>query len=282
PVLAALYPIGMLILQACVAIGLTLLGVMLCAMITPLLGLAALPLFPLILWAFKQLDGHLYAYYLMHDYAYSAQSRGAYAPDLEHRMADFAATIETALNTDVDEVLVIGHSSGAHLAVSILADLLRAGRVPPGASLAFLSLGHVMPMVAFLPNAHRLRRDLAYLGSCPNICWVDVTSIADGCTFALCDPVAVTGVAQDDQKWPLILSAAFQKTLSPAAWKALKWRYFSIHFQYLHAFDRPGDYDYFQITAGPIRLQDRYAHRAPSPNAIRTPVSKYTSVTPWG
>jgi hypothetical protein len=46
------------------------------------------------------------------------------------------------------------------------------------------------------------------------ITWVDVTAPGDGCTFALCDPVAVTGVAPPDQKWPLVLSAAFSQTLS--------------------------------------------------------------------
>ena len=51
-------------------------------------------------------------------------------------MAEFGDDIAAALRRDVDEVLVVGHSSGAHLGVSILADLIRAGRVPearPGA-----------------------------------------------------------------------------------------------------------------------------------------------------
>ncbi len=98
----------------------------------------------------RRKDGKLFAYYLMHDYAYSAQSRGAYPPELEQRMAHFGDAIAAALTTDVDEVLVVGHSSGAHLAVSILSDLIRAGRVPPtGPHLALLSLGQVVPMVSF-------------------------------------------------------------------------------------------------------------------------------------
>ena len=116
-------------------------------------------------------------------------------------MADFGDRIAEALADDVDEVLVVGHSSGAHLAVSILADLICDGRVPEsGPKLAFLSLGQVVPMVSFLPKAGRLRRDLAYLSVTPALTWIDVTAPGDGCCFALCDPVAVTGVAPPDQK----------------------------------------------------------------------------------
>ncbi len=95
------------------------------------LAAALLALVAVLRW-FRARDNRLFAYYLMHDYAHSAQAGGAYPPDLEDRLADFADRIAAALADDVDEVLVVGHSSGAHLAVSMLADLLRAGRVPPG------------------------------------------------------------------------------------------------------------------------------------------------------
>ncbi len=194
-------------------------------------------------------------------------------------MAEFADIIALALTEDVDEVLVVGHSSGAHLAVSVLADLIRDGLVPEdGPELAFLSLGQVVPMVSFLPEATRLRGDLAYLAASDALTWVDVTAPGDGCCFALCDPVAVTGVAPADKQWPLVISAAFTQTLSPARWMALRWRFFRLHFHYLCAFDRPKDYDYFQITAGPRLLRDRYAGRSPSKSRIETPSSGFTSV----
>ncbi len=196
-------------------------------------------------------------------------------------MADFGNSIADALSEDIEEVLIVGHSSGAHLAVSILADLIRDGRVPiDGPKLAFLSLGQVVPMVSFLPKADKLRRDLAFLSTASNVTWVDVTAPGDGCCFALCDPVAVTGVAPDNKQWPLVISAAFTQSLTAARWKALRWRFFRLHFQYLCAFDQPKDYDYFQITAGPILLQDRYAGRKPSKSRIDVPVSKYRSMKP--
>ncbi len=285
PVIAALYPVGMLIVQALLAVALGLLTYRALEMVTDhwaaRLAFAAVGTglgIALLRW-FKKKDGKFFAYYLMHDYAYSAATRGANPPELEARMAQFGNDIAAALTDGVDEVLVVGHSSGAHLGVSVLADLIRAGRVPErGPALGFLSLGQVVPMVSFLPRAERLRGDLRYLSTREELAWVDVTAPGDGCAFALCDPVSVSGVAPEGKRWPLVFSAAFTQTLSPTRWKALRWRFFRLHFQYLCAFDRPRDYDYFQITAGPQTLAARYDGRPASKSRIDHAVSKYTSV----
>jgi hypothetical protein len=280
PVIAALYPVVFLLVQLALAL-LAAWGVgWALSWLHPwlaVLGLAVVP--PILMW-FRKQDNKFFAYYLMHDYAYSAASRGANPPELEARMADFSAAIRAALDTDVDEVLVVGHSSGAHLAVSILSDLIRNGLPDEGPQLNLLTLGQVVPMVSFLPDAWRLRADLAFLSEQEDIAWVDVTAPGDGCAFALCDPVSVSGVAGPDKKWPLVFSAAFTQTLSPETWNSLKRRFFRLHFQYLCAFDRPKDYDYFRITAGPSTLRDRYRGRVASKSRIDHAVSKYTSTQP--
>ena len=230
-----------------------------------------------VLRLFQRQDRRFLAYYLMHDYAYAAGRWGANPPELEARMAEFAATIRAALTDGYDEVLVVGHSSGAILGVSVLADLIRAG-LPQGAVLSLLTLGQVIPMVSFLPEARRLRGDLAFLSARDEVTWVDVTAPGDGCAFALCDPVSVTGVAPAGKRWPLVISAAFSQTFSPARWRAMRFRWFRLHFQYMCAFDRPGDYDYFRITAGPLTLGARYRGRAASKSRIERPLSGHRSV----
>jgi hypothetical protein len=282
PMIAALYPIFFLLGQLGIALGVGWgVGTAVAHYSHPVVGLfAAFGVMWLILNMFRRYDNKVFAYYLMHDYAYSAQVGGANPPELERRMDDFRASIRAALAQDVDEVLVVGHSSGAHLAVSVLADLIREGVPPHAPALALLSLGQVVPMVSFLPKAGRLRADLHFLAASDALTWVDVTAPGDGCAFALCDPVAVTGVAPPGKRWPLVMSAAFTQTLSPARWKALRWKFFRLHFQYLCAFDRPGDYDYFQITAGPQTLAARYAGRKPSGSRIETPLSGYRGMTP--
>lgn len=283
PVIAALYPIGMLLLQLVLAALAGWIVFRLSGQFGPVAsGIGAalgIVLAVAILRWFKARDGKFFAYYLMHDYAYSARYRGANPPELEARIAQFTAEIAQALRSDVDEVLVVGHSSGAHLAVSILADLIRQGQVPQqGPQLGFLSLGQVVPMVSFLRNAKRLRGDLQYLSERDELAWIDVTAPGDGCAFALCDPVSVSGVARPAKRWPIVFSAQFTQSLSAARWKELRWRFFRLHFQYLCAFDNPLDYDYFQITSGPVSLRTRYEHRPPSSSRIDRSISKFTSI----
>lgn len=300
PLIAALYPIGVLILQLIAALlvahltGWALSTLFSAAALWAFGGGAILiwgasllywtPFFAivvLILRWFKSRDRRIYAYYLMNDYAFSASHRGATPPALQTRLDEFRGIIATALLQDYDEVLVVGHSSGAHLAVSILADILRSNpHRPARPALSFLSLGQVIPMVSFLPDAHQLRADLQFLSQRDEIVWVDVTAPGDGCSFALCDPVGVSGVATRDKQWPLVFSAQFSRSLSPELWQSLRRKFFRLHFQYLCAFDQPLDYDYFQITAGPLTLGQRYANRPPSKSRIDVPVSKYTSVAP--
>ena len=293
PVIAALYPVGMLLGQLALSVFAGWLAARALFWILRLAGLGGLVFDWLsvgvgviaavsLLRLFKRLDHRIFAYYLMHDYAFSARWRGAHPPKQSARISEFANHILLALTEgDADEVLVVGHSSGAHLAISALAQLFREGRLPAAhPPLALLTLGQVVPMVSFLPDAHELRADLHLLSAQEGISWVDVTAPGDGCAFALCDPVAVSGVAPDDQRWPLVLSAAFTQTLSPSRWRALRWRFFRLHFQYLCAFDRPGDYDYFRITAGPQTLADRFKGRLPSKSRIVTPTSGYREMTP--
>jgi hypothetical protein len=281
PVIAALYPVFALLAQALLAILLAwVVGAVVSRLVAPGVGwIIGLPTFVAILQWFRDHDNRFFAYYLMHDYAFAAGLNGRNPPVLETRMARFRQQIEAAMATDVDEVLVVGHSSGAHLAVSILADLIRdAGVRRNGPKLALLSLGQVVPMVSFLPEAHRLRSDLRYLSMSDRLTWVDVSAPGDGCSFALCDPVAVTGVAAPNKRWPIVFSAAFTQSLSPQRWQAMKRKYFKLHFQYLCAFDRPKDYDYFQITAGPLTLAERYGDRPSSKSRIDVPASRYTSM----
>lgn len=289
PAIAALYPVVVLLLEAALAVAVA--GVVIWLAVRA--GLALWPGGPAAMMAiaglvlgtaaglavlrwFRRHDRRIFAWYLMHDYAFTASAGGAVPAALRPRLDAFSGRVAVALGEDWDEVLVVGHSSGAHLAVTVLAGLIRQGGMAPGGpALGLLTLGQVVPMVSFLPGAADLRRDLAFLSSRPELTWVDVSAPGDGCAYALCDPVAVSGVAPADKRWPLVVSAAFTRTLSPERRQALKWRFFRLHFQYLCAFDRPGDYDYFRITAGPLTLAARYRGRAPSQSRIERPANRY-------
>ena len=175
PMIAALYPILFLVLQ----LGFALLAGwgwgLVVAQIHWVPGvLAGAAMIWALLVAFRRWDNKVFAYYLMYDYAYSAQADGANPPELEARMAVFRARIGQAMVEDNDEVLVIGHSSGAHLAVSILSDLIREQIAPGGARLGVSDArtsgadgvvpanGHALARRSGLP----LHTDRADMGRC--------------------------------------------------------------------------------------------------------------------
>ncbi len=271
PMLAALYPV--VLLGGQLALGLLVLWLALWALGWAgwLVGMGALYG---ILVLFKRQDSRIYAYYLLYVYAFSAWHAGGYPPALRARMQDFKARIAKALTQDNDEVLIVGHSVGAHLGVELLAEMEREGMITGNTPLALLSLGEVIPMISYLPAARGLRRNLHALGQSARVFWLDVTAPGDGGCFALCDPVAVSGVGAG----PKVLSAAFSQTLKPETYAARKRAFFKLHFQYLCAFDRPGAYDYFAITAGPHTLEARFGAQPNSPSKRTQCFSKYTDM----
>ena len=283
PMLSGLYPVAVLVAQA-LAAGLAGWGAGWLVAAQSTSTLAGLAVGLAVAWAVlalaQKLDHKLYAYYLLYDFGHTARHYGANPPALEDRLAAFVASIHEAMAQDWDEVLIVGHSSGAALAVSAAADVLRAG-LPPGAPpLALLTLGQAIPMQSFLPRAHRLRADLRMLSMHEELFWLDVSAPGDGACFGLSDPVAVSGVAPENQRWPLVISAAFSQSLRPETWKRLRRRFIRLHIQYLSAFDAPRDYDYFQITAGPRTLAARYHARKPSPSRDARPLSPHTGMAP--
>ena len=275
PILAAMYPVVVLMGQIAFS---AMLGKILGGFVGGAVGFVlGVGLFYLMLVLFRRLDKHFFAYYLLHDFAFWAQDGGAMPEVLGCRVDKFCNRICEALDSDVDEVLIVGHSSGAHLAVVLAAEVLR--RRTDASKLALLTLGQAIPVTSFLPGAWDLRRDLQQISTRKDVKWLDVSAPGDGACFALSDPVAVSGAASQAQKYgPTVISAAFSQTLSAKTQRATRWKFFRRHIQYLCAFDFPVEYDYFKITAGPVSLKARFAHRDSSASSIVKVFSPHTSV----
>ena len=275
PILAAMYPVIVLLGQIVFSAALgKVLGDAVGGAVGFVLGLG---LFYLMLVLFRRMDKHFFAYYLLHDFAFWAQDGGAMPEVLGGRVHKFCDRICEALDSDVDEVLIVGHSSGAHLAVVLAAEVLRRRSDAP--KLALLTLGQAIPVTSFLPSAWDLRRDLQQISMREDVKWLDVSAPGDGACFALSDPVAVSGAASGARKYgPTVISAAFSQTLSIETQRATRWKFFRRHIQYLCAFDYPVEYDYFKITAGPVSLKARFAHRSSTASVVEKVYSPHTSI----
>ena len=117
PVIAALYPVVMLVAQAAAALALAYAAGAVMQLWHPGLFWLGIAVILWVLMGFCRYDNRLFAYYLMHHYAYSTAAHGAHPNDLEARLDEFATRVLASLRSDVDEVLLVGHSSGAHLAI---------------------------------------------------------------------------------------------------------------------------------------------------------------------
>ncbi|WP_329717356.1 hypothetical protein [Ideonella sp.] len=196
------------------------------------------------------------------------QSRGQ-LPTLEERLDQFAKRLcELVVAPHVDEVLVVGHSSGAMLAVSVLARALGADRqlLQRPASVSLLTLGECIPLLSYQPEAAKFRQELGTLRAAHDLNWIDVTAPPDGCCFALIDPTDVCedGVpteARASGGGPKRVSPRFVRCFPPERYQAIRRDRYRCHFQYLMAVEVPGTYDYFALTAGPRRLADNFAHQ---------------------
>jgi len=214
-------------------------------------------------WWGRKLEARFSMYWMVRSYHFTSRQATGHTPDLEQRLNEQAARLaERLANADDDEVLVVGHSSGAIMAAIVVARALalRPGLLAGGQRVSLLTLGQWLPLLGLLPMATAFRTELAALAAEPGLDWLDFSAPPDGCCFALCDPLQACGISGERRLRLKMLNPRFADMFDADAYAALKRDRFELHFQYLKTSPRPVDYSYFDITAGPLRLWDRFAH----------------------
>ena len=210
------------------------------------------------------------------------QARGE-LPELEERLQGFADLLLAELRSPEapDEVLVVGHSSGAMLAISVVARVLQHPKTLPAEvqRLSLLTLGQCVPVLSYQPEAHGFRAELQCLRRRRDLQWLDVTAPPDGCCFALIDPTELSPPRRPDHveaadaaggaQGPKRISARFATMFSDAQYRQIRRDKYRCHFQYLMAAEKLAEHDYFAITAGPQRLMQRH-EKQPSVRGFRT------------
>lgn len=221
-----------------------------------------------VLWGALRWERRLNTSWLLRIYQFAADWRSGRTPDLEQRMDTAAdAIVRKLAEPQVDEVLLVGFSVGSLLAASIAARVQQraAAQGLPLDHLALLTLGHCIPLLGLMAGADAFRAELARLGRPPRVRWADFSSPTDWGSFALVDPLAIAlGPAGAERPFaPRMASPRFHTMFAPEVYAALARDKRRIHLQYLMAGERATPYDYFAITAGPLRLAERLEFQAP-------------------
>ena len=228
-------------------------------------------------------ESKTYLLYLCDDSASTFQFANRQRPDWENRMDAFAGYVVDAVrNSDADEVVIVGHSSGSFLAVDVLDRAL--ARDPAlgrhGPKLALLTIGANLPIIGFHPGAQWFRDRLRRLAIAPNLTWVDYQSRHDIMNFWPFDPIAGHGITLGrERRNPLVVPISFRDLWTAGGFGYRRWRFFRAHFQFLLANERPGAaYDYYLICCGPFDLVTRATH--PDEVAAKMAINEEPAVQP--
>ena len=219
--------------------------------------------------AFGWLQSRVQMDWLMRSTRYILKQARGRTPELEARIDQHAATLASLAVEDsgVDEVMVVGHSSGCMLVVSVVARALAAWQRVPAhrrPTLSLLTLGQCIQVLSYQPQARQFREELARLRACEELRWVDVSSPVDGCCFALSDPtlVCLDGDKADASPAPgapKCVNPRWAQFFSAARYRALKRDKMACHFQYLRPAEHPGPCELLYWIASPQRLTEATA-----------------------
>lgn len=242
--------------------------------------------------AMEALLNRIYFWQLLNDWVFNWQHGQGWRPDYERRLDAFADHVIArcaafaASGDNPDEIMILGHSSGALTAVELTARVLARDphlggstlRDPalhdptlhdptlgaptldaPTQTLALVTLGSGLPLVAMQPRAARLRGEIATLVASTRLVWADFQAPQDWMNFPGFNPVRHLALDLEGKPPanPLVRSARFREIISAETYKKVRWRPFRMHFQFLLSNDQRGYYDFFAMTLGPQRLRER-------------------------
>jgi hypothetical protein len=251
PVAVVVFCLFCLIVAGVAAWGLAQLAAM--SGLPPFFGLAAFALLLLAPAAWRRFDGWANLCWLGRGHQHMVElSRGDIA-GMDDRIGRFAdRLLDEAASGDRDDILVVGHSSGALHAVSMIGRAVRRrpdlGRA--GSPLRLITLGHSIPPYAMLGPSGADADALAALVEADWISWVDVTAAADPGAAGVWNPLRHSPFdARQDRVVRRL--PRFHRALSPEAFRALKRDPMAYHFQYMRASDHPDVYDWHRMAFGP-------------------------------
>jgi len=261
------YPHVLLLAEALCSLGIAL-GIALAmnaAGLPRVFGIAAaIPVFVALLGTvLKYTENQTYLLYLLSDTIWTWQFSHRQRPEWDQRIDRFAEyLVKVARESDAEEIVVVGHSSGSFLGTEILA---RALKLDPslgrhGPRIVLLTIGGNFPIVGFHATSKDFRDHLRLLAVEPSIDWIDCQSRKDVMNFYPFDPIAGHGIdVGPSRRNPTIVPVRFREIIKPEHYNVFRWKFFRVHFQFVMANERPHAYDFFMIVCGPIPLRDRMA-----------------------
>lgn len=176
-------------------------------------------------------------------------------PSIEARLDRVASDIAEASRSETDEIVVIGHSLGAVLAVELL---VRALKLEPdlgrsGPKVVLVTVGSSILKIGLHPAAAGFREAADRIASTPGIFWGDFQAISDLMNFYKQDPLTAMGLPARDV--PLVKIVRIRHMLDLEIYRRIRLRPLRMHLQFVSGNNIRNAYDYFMLVCGPLGIE---------------------------
>jgi pimeloyl-ACP methyl ester carboxylesterase len=192
-------------------------------------------------WAWRKLNLE----WLAKGFACIVETAKGEQPGWDERCAAFAARIaEVERDAEADEIVVVGHSLGAILAMKTLARYLALGERPRRV-IALATLGNIIPFYTWIEPGRRTMREGEEVARSKSVDWIDVTSGSDPASACRMGPLV--GANVQVTRW----EPEFHRILTPERFRHIRRRPLDFHFQYLRRSDRGDGFDLPRMMSSP-------------------------------
>ncbi|MBZ6079205.1 hypothetical protein [Microvirga puerhi] len=190
---------------------------------------------------------------LFDDWNFSRAYIKALDPVLDRRLERIAhEVVAAARDLRAEEIVLVGHSLGAVLAVDILDRALSLypalGR--SDTRVVLLSVGSSILKIGLHRGASRFRAALQRVANAEGVVWGEYQALTDVMNFYKTNPVACLGLATE--RSPVVRVVRIRRMLEPAAYRRIRRNFFRVHCQFVRANDCRTSYDYFMFLCGPL------------------------------
>ena len=195
---------------------------------------------------------------LFDDWIFSREYIRCGNSEIEQRLDRLAAElVAAASNSAADEILVIGHSLGAVLAVDLLDRALKLdpalgrNKIP----VTFLSVGSSILKIGLHPKAVRFRTTVERVARSRAIFWGDYQALVDPLNFYKSRPMAEMGLSTENEATVRVVRLS--RMLDHDIYQRIRLDFFRLHCQFVSGNDKRTSYDYFMLTCGPVSAKSQ-------------------------
>lgn len=198
-------------------------------------------------------DRLLYLNILIEDWIFSHRYVRKGDSILNDRLQRIAEEIARNAPADqADEILIIGHSLGAVLAIDLIDRAMKIQLDQSGNTrrLAFFSVGASTLKIGLHRAASGFRAAIGRVSSNLDVLWVDYRARSDVMNFFGAEMLRDLKLRPASS--PLVRNVSIRRMIAPGRYPRIRKNWYKMHCQFVRGNDRRAPYDYFMTACGPL------------------------------